>query len=143
MTTVRYSFHPRYGESVVVIGRQRYREELAYIIRQPDGTLAAVPAWMMEELASSMTVNDAPRLPLSSLRDLRFELDACLSLLSHDSCHGGDEHEAQQAQSPPTGSVRRGGATDADATREAHAARAADRRASVGDGVGHPDQGER
>jgi hypothetical protein len=142
MATVRYGFHPRCGESVVVTGRQRYREEMAYIIRQPDGTLAAVPAWMMEELASSMTVNDAPRLPLSSLRDLRFALDTCLSLLCNDSCHGGDEHEAQEAQSPPTGSVRRGGATDADATREAHAAGAADRRASVGDGVDHPDQGE-
>jgi len=142
VATVRYSFHPRCGEAVIVTGRQRYRGETAYIIRQPDGTLAAVPAWMMDDSAGAMKMGSAPRLPLSSLRDLRCELDACLSLLGDDSRREGGKHGAQEGQSPPSGSVRRGGTADADATRKAPAARAADRRASGGDSVDYPDQGE-
>ncbi len=91
---IRYGFHPRCGEAVVVTSRQRYRGEVSLIIRQPDGTLAAVPAWMMEDGAAAMAVHDTPRLPLSCLRELRSELDACLGLSfpRNDSRRGGHEH---------------------------------------------------
>ncbi|MER9001890.1 hypothetical protein NKH58_29635 [Mesorhizobium australicum] len=36
---IRYRFHPRYGEAVIVAGRNRHGDEVALIIRQPDGTL--------------------------------------------------------------------------------------------------------
>jgi hypothetical protein len=73
---IRYGFHPRCGEAVIVTGCRRHRGETSFIVRQPDGTLAAVPAWMMEDGASALALQDVPRLPLSCLRDLRSELDA-------------------------------------------------------------------
>ncbi len=37
---IRYGFHPRCGETVIVTGRNRHGDEVALIVRQPDGTLA-------------------------------------------------------------------------------------------------------
>ena len=54
-------------------------------IRQPDGTLAQIPSWMLEEELAAVTVVDTPRLTLSCLRSLRQELDACLLSLGGDS----------------------------------------------------------
>jgi hypothetical protein len=88
-TIIHYRFHPRYGETVVVAGRNRHCDEVALIICQPDGTLAQLPIWMTEEWAEAMTVREIPRLPLAHLRELRRELDACLSLLHDDSRRDG------------------------------------------------------
>ncbi|MDR3403543.1 MAG: hypothetical protein P4L99_13680, partial [Chthoniobacter sp.] len=92
---VRYAFHPRFGEEIIVVGRQRYCGEPAYVGRQPDGSLALVPIWMSEESAASMVIVDVPRFPLVCLRDLRREIDAGLKLLRDDSRRGGDSHGAK------------------------------------------------
>ena len=81
---IRYSFHPRCGTTVEVRGRRRQGDEVVLIIRQPDGTLAQLPVWMTEDQAAEMAVMGSPRLPLTCLRELRLELDAC-----HNSLGGG------------------------------------------------------
>ena len=48
---IRYGFHPRCGETVIVTGRNRHGDEVALTIRQPDGTLAQLPIWMTEDRA--------------------------------------------------------------------------------------------
>ena len=96
-TIIRYRFHPRFGETVIVTGRNRHGDDVALTIRQPDGTLAQLPIWMTEDRAEAMMVTEIPRLPLAYLRELRLELDACLSLLRDDSRReGGDKHDASR-----------------------------------------------
>ena len=75
-TIIRYRFHPRYGEAVVVAGHNRHGDEVALLIRQPEGTLAQLPIWMTENQAEAMIVTEHPRLPLANLFELRRELDA-------------------------------------------------------------------
>src|SRR4029077_3563379 len=84
-TIIRYRFHPRYGQTVTVTSRIRRGNDVAVTIRQPDGTLAQLPIWMTEDSAEAMAVTEIPRLPLAHLRELRLELDTCLSLLQDDS----------------------------------------------------------
>jgi len=49
---------------------------------------------MTEDSAEAMVVTEVPRLPLLHLRELRIELDTCLSLLHDDSRREGDKHDA-------------------------------------------------
>lgn len=106
-TIIRYRFHPRYRETVVVAGRNRHSDEVALIIRQPDGTLAQLPIWMTEDWAEAMTVTESPRLPLAYLRELRHELDACLSLLRDESRRDGEgKHDTSKTLSSPIRSLR-------------------------------------
>ena len=84
-TIIRYRFHPRYGQTVTVTSRIRRGNDVAVTIRQPDGTLAQLPIWMTEDSAEAMAVTEIPRLPQAHLRELRLELDTCLSLLQDDS----------------------------------------------------------
>ena len=111
--TIRYVFHPRYGESVVVVGRNRHGDEVALTIRQPDGSLAQLPIWMMEERAAAMTLTERPRLRLACLRELRRELDACQSLLRDDFRRAGDEHAAPEIKPSPSRPFRAGGGSAA------------------------------
>ena len=100
--TIRYGFHPRCGETVVVTGRNRRDDEVALTIRQPDGTRVHLPIWMTEEFAETMGITEIPRLSLPRLRELRVELDACLSLLRDDSCREeGDKYDASTTESSP------------------------------------------
>jgi hypothetical protein len=55
-----------------------------FVVRQPDGTLAHVPCWMMQEAAAHHVVCPEPLLALAKLRDLRIEIDALLVLLRSD-----------------------------------------------------------
>jgi hypothetical protein len=48
-TIIRYRFHPRYGQTVIVTSRNRRGNDVAVTIRQPDGTLAHLPIWMTED----------------------------------------------------------------------------------------------
>ena len=75
-------------------------------IRQPDGTLAQMPIWMTEDSAEAMVVTEVPRLPLLHLRELRIELDTCLSLLHDDSRREGDKHDASATISAPIRPLR-------------------------------------
>jgi len=91
--TIRYGFHPRCGETVIVTGRNRHGDEVALTVRQPDGTLTQLPIWMTEDRAAAMIVTEVPRLSLACLR----ELDAWQSLLRDASRREGDEHAASAA----------------------------------------------
>ncbi|MER9664472.1 hypothetical protein [Mesorhizobium sp. M0159] len=80
--------------------------------------MALVPIWMTEEPAAAMTLVEEPRLSLSCLRDLRREIDTCLSLLDGDSRRGGESYAAKAAYFRPIGSVC--GADRATGTSERH-----------------------
>jgi hypothetical protein len=60
----------------------RYGMDLA-VIEQVDGSLAQLPAWMLQEAAAHLELRPEPRFPLEILRSLRAEVDALLARLSH------------------------------------------------------------
>ena len=131
-TIIRYRFHPRYGQTVTVTSRIRRGNDVAVTIRQPDGTLAQLPIWMTEDWADVMMVTEIPRLPLAHLRELRLELDTCLSLLQDDSRREGDKHDASATKSAPIRPLRAQEATDTDDSVRADEAIATRERALVG-----------
>ena len=133
-TIIHYRFHPRYGETVVVAGRNRHGNEVALIIRQPDGTLAQLPIWMTEDWAEAMTVTQSPRLPLEYLHELRHELDACLSLLRDESRrNGGGKHDASATLSSAIRSLRAQDPASADSSVRADKTIATCERTPIGD----------
>jgi hypothetical protein len=103
---IRYRFHPRYGETVIVTSRNRRGNDVAVTIRQPDGTLQQLPIWMTEDSVEAMVVTEIRRLPLAHLRELRIELDTCLSLLHDGSRREGDKHDALATISVPIRPLR-------------------------------------
>ncbi|WP_341858097.1 hypothetical protein [Sinorhizobium medicae] len=135
---VRYAFHPRAGAEIFITGRQRYCGEPAYVGRQPDGSLALIPIWMTEEIALTMAVREAPRFPLSSLRDLRREVDAGLRFLQSDSRQPGDDHAAQAMPNRPARPVFHDGSNAEPSGRSAGTNPPADRSLVEGSG-GEPD----
>jgi hypothetical protein len=143
-TTIRYRFHPRYGEGVVVAGRNRHGDEVTLLIRQPEGTFAQLPIWMTENQAEAMIVTEHPRLPLAYLFELRRELDACLSLLRDDSRRDeGGKDEASPTQSPPTRPLRAQVAASAGKCYRAEQAAVPGQRATVGNSRGFRSDGGR
>ena len=135
--TIRYSFHPRCGETVIVRGRNRHGDEVALTVRQPDGTLAQLPIWMTEDQAAAMMVTQIPRLSLACLRELRLELDTWQSLLRDGSRREGDEHAASAAETSPTRPLRAQRPTGADSSVRAEEAVATGERAPGGDASHH------
>jgi hypothetical protein len=131
-TIIRYRFHPRYGQMVIVTSRNRRGNEVAVTIRQPDGTLAHLPIWMTEGSAEAMAVTEIPLLPLAHLRELRLELDTCLSLLRGDSRREGDKHDTSATMSAPTRPLCAQGATGTDDGVRAGKAIATGERAPIG-----------
>jgi hypothetical protein len=130
---IRYGFHPRCGETVIVTGRNRHGDEVALTIRQPDGTLAQLPMWMTEDWAEAMMVTEIPRLSLACLRELRLELDACLNLLRDDSRReGGDKHDASATEQSLFRPLRAQGPAGADGSVRADEAIATGERAPDG-----------
>jgi len=131
-TIIRYRFHPRYGQTVIVTSRNCRGNDVAVTIRQPDGTLAQLPIWMTEDSAEAMVVTEIPRPPLAHLRELRLELDTCLSSLHDDSRREGDKHDASATISAPIRSLRAQDATGTDDSVRADEAIATRERALVG-----------
>ncbi len=131
---IRYGFHPRCGETVVVTGRRRHGDGAALTIRQPDGSLAQLPVWMTEDQAAAMAVAEFPRLPLACLRELRLDLDACQSSLRDEGRRpgAGDKHTASATERPPTRPPRARGPTNAGGGRRAGGAVSAGGRAPDG-----------
>jgi hypothetical protein len=130
---IRYGFHPRCGETVIIAGRNRHGDEVALTVRQPDGTLTQLPIWMTEDRAAAMRLAQIPRLSLACLRELRLELDAWQSLLRDDPRREGDEHAASTAKSSPTRPLRAQRATGADSSFREDKAVAAGERPPDGD----------
>src|SRR3954462_2806708 len=130
--TIRYGFHPRCGETVIVTGHNRRGDEVALTIRQPDGTLAQMPIWMTEDRAAAMMVREIPRLPLACLRELRLELDAWQSLLRDEPRREGDKHAASAAELSPARPLLAQGSTGADSSVRSGEAVSTGERASGG-----------
>jgi hypothetical protein len=131
-TIIRYRFHPRYGQTVIVTSRNRRGNDVAVTIRQPDGTLAQLPIWMTEDSAEAMAVTEVPRLSLAYLRELRLELNTCLSLLHDDSRREGDKHDASATKSAPIRPLCAQDATGTDDGVRAGEAIATGERAPIG-----------
>src|SRR6201998_2633935 len=49
---IYYPFHPRCGESVLILREYAYRDAELVVIPQPDGSVACIPAWMTHESAA-------------------------------------------------------------------------------------------
>jgi hypothetical protein len=103
-----YRYHPRHGQSVEILKRQRFAGSEVFVVRQPDGTLTHVPCWMMQEAASRHVVCPDPLLTLPHLRDLRIEIDALLVFLRSDSNREKGQEDAHRDPSAKR-SVRGGG----------------------------------
>lgn len=132
---IRYRFHPRSGETVIVTGRNRHGDEAALTIRQPDGTSVQLPIWMTQDRAAAMMVKEVPRLSLACLRELRLQLDACQCLLRDDSRRGGDEHAASATEPSPSRPLHAQGPTGSDHSRRPDEA--------IASGESAPDRGPR
>ena len=50
---------------VAVHGRKRHGGEVHFVVRQPDGTLMLLPAWMTEPSAESYRLISDPQLPVN------------------------------------------------------------------------------
>lgn len=103
---ITYRFHPRFGEMVEIRRRLEYGGAEYIVVLQPDGSFATLPAWMTDAAASRFElVGGPPRFRLETLRLVRAEVDALLSLLLSES-----ETEAAdggpQINHSPTKSVR-------------------------------------
>jgi hypothetical protein len=94
-----------------ILKRQRFAGTEVFVVRQPDGTLAHVPCWMMQEAAAHHVVCPEPLLALPNLRDLRIEIDALLVFLRSDSKTEKGQKDAHRDPSAKR-SVRGGGAAD-------------------------------
>jgi len=141
--TIRYSFHPRCGETVMATGCRRHGDEVALIIHQPDGTLAQLPLWMTSHRAAEMMVTEIPRLSLAMLRELGLELDAWQSLVRDAPSREGDEHAASAAEQSPTRPLCTKRAICADTSVRANETVGAGERASSGNIGGWRRGGER
>src|ERR1700719_1172550 len=82
---IYYPFHPRCGETVLIIRQYAYRGTNLVVIPQPDGSVACIPAWMTREPAAQHKVCVEPRLSLDAMRALRAEIDSLLGFLRSDS----------------------------------------------------------
>src|SRR5216684_3062002 len=100
-----YPFHPRCGETVLIVRQYAYRGAEMVVIPQPDGSVACIPSWMTRESAADHQLRAEPRLSLEALRSLRSEIDALLNFLQSDSRMEKASNEAQ-TRKPTAGSVR-------------------------------------
>ena len=75
---IAYPYHPRCGETVVVLGSKQHAGAAHVVIRQADGTLSLLPKWMTDPAASSSRMLLRPRFPAKRLADLRRLIDALL-----------------------------------------------------------------
>src|SRR5271157_1018406 len=78
---IYYPFHPRCGDTVLILRRYAYRGVELVVIPQPDGSVACIPEWMTEQPAAHFKFSAEPRFSLEILRSLRAEIDALLGFL--------------------------------------------------------------
>ena len=78
---VHYPFHPQFGEAVIVRRQLVTNRVRMAVILQPDGSLALLPAWMLDESAARFTIRESPTFSLAFLLSLRAKIDALLASL--------------------------------------------------------------
>jgi hypothetical protein len=104
---ITYRFHPRFGETVF-IRRCLERGGIEYfVVHQPDGSFACLPAWMMQPSASRFEICDKPNFSLDILRSLRAQVDDLLGFLLSESKTERTDNDAPKQKSPAK-PVRRG-----------------------------------
>src|ERR1700730_6769298 len=114
---ITYRFHPRFGETVL-IRRRLERGGIAYfVVHQPDGSLACLPAWMMQPSASRFEICDKPNFSLDILRSLRAQVDDLLGFLLSESKTERADNDGPIRKSPAK-PVRRTAAQDNPAFRQ-------------------------
>src|SRR5947209_3376193 len=101
---ILYPFHPRSGETVAVVGARRHAGIAHFIIRQPDLTLALLPAWMTEASRRAQAVVVQPRLSVERLADLRALVDALMASCIGDPppCNGAGNVERATGAAIPS-----------------------------------------
>ena len=99
---IHYPFHPRCGETVLILRQFAYRGTDLVVIPQPDGTVACIPAWMTHKSAAQHKLSIKPRLSLDAVRALRAEADALLRFLRSNSGMEEAKHDAQRDRSTAT-----------------------------------------
>ena len=67
---VHYPFHPQFGETVIVRRRLVTNNAEMAVILQPDGSLAFLPAWMLNESAARLTIQESPTFSLAFLQSV-------------------------------------------------------------------------
>jgi hypothetical protein len=113
---IYYRFHPRFGETAILVRRHHFQGVEVFVIQQGDGTLAHIPCWMMREEAERFALQPQPRIPLDTLRDLRIEIDALLDLLLSKAETGEASNEVGTARTA-AGLIRKQGASDQSTSR--------------------------
>lgn len=68
--------HPRVGERVAVVRSGQHGGHRHLTVDFPDDTRGLLPAWMTEPGAASFPLVDLPKLPITTLRDLRVLIDS-------------------------------------------------------------------
>src|SRR5215475_14232088 len=106
---ITYPFHPRCGETAVILKRFAFRGVEVIATPHPDGAIVWIPAWMMDASAAHYELCKEPRFSIDILRSLRAEVDALLGFLQSDSETEKDKDEATIPTSP-TKPIQRGGA---------------------------------
>ena len=72
---MHYPFHPRAGEQITTLYSKKYRGEKHFVIEQPDGTYALLPAWMTQQEAGCFQLTSPPTLSLPAIRELKLILN--------------------------------------------------------------------
>lgn len=73
----------------MVVRRLHHGGNVHFVIEQPDGTRALLPAWMTEPWAAQLTIIERPRLTLEALHALHSVIDGALLSLSSSSMMRG------------------------------------------------------
>jgi hypothetical protein len=78
-----------------VLGTKHHAGAEHFVIRQPDRTLALLPAWMTQQEQAAQGFVVHPRFPVERLADLRALIDALMASCMGDSppCKGADDVE--------------------------------------------------
>jgi hypothetical protein len=85
---------------VGVLGCKQHGGEEHFIVRQPDGTLMLLPAWMTNPDAGAFRIISDPRLPVNRLSHLRILIDLLLASPKRESARArGSEGSVRDANS--------------------------------------------
>jgi len=103
---IQYPEHPRAGERVAVVRQLHYGGSVHFVIEQPDGMRALLPAWMTEPWAAQVTITDTPRLTLEALYALRSAIDGALLSLSSSNMLKGTCDDGATSRPPAARSTR-------------------------------------
>jgi hypothetical protein len=90
----------------VVARRLQHGGSVHFVIEQPDGTRALLPAWMTEPWAAQFTIIEMPRLTLEALHALRSVINGALLSSSSSSKMRGECDDGATSRPPAARSAR-------------------------------------